>query len=302
MSVPRQIIPGRVYMVTRRCTQRQFLLRPDAATTNAFTYCLGLAAAGANMGVVAFLAHSNHHHTIVVDRDGRMPEFLERFHKLLAKHQNALRGRWENFWASEATSVVELQDADDVLAKMTYALTNPVKDHLVQRAHHWPGASSLHANLDGRTIRASRPRRFFRPDGDLPKSMTFACVRPPGLEHLTHSAWQAVVADRVREAEQAAALARDKQGLRVLGRARILDQRPTDHPTSREPRRQVSPRVASLNKWARIEALRRNKAFIAAYQHARTLWQAGHDAIFPIGTYWLRRFAGVPTAVDAAPA
>ena len=60
------------------------------------------------MHVLAFLAHSNHHHTVVVDTCGRMPEFLELFHKLVAKHQNALRGRWENFWASEATSVVEL--------------------------------------------------------------------------------------------------------------------------------------------------------------------------------------------------
>jgi len=85
-------------MVTRRCTQRQFLLRPDPETTKAFLYCLALAAEHARMQVVAFLAHSNHHHTIVVDTEGRMPEFLECFHKLLAKHQNALRGRWENFW------------------------------------------------------------------------------------------------------------------------------------------------------------------------------------------------------------
>ena len=27
--LPRQVLPGQFYMVTRRCTQRQFLLRPD---------------------------------------------------------------------------------------------------------------------------------------------------------------------------------------------------------------------------------------------------------------------------------
>jgi triacylglycerol lipase len=31
-------------MITRRCTQRQFLLRPDPATNNAFVYCLAVAA------------------------------------------------------------------------------------------------------------------------------------------------------------------------------------------------------------------------------------------------------------------
>jgi hypothetical protein len=34
MSLPRQVLPGQFYLVTRRCTQRQFLLRPDAATAD----------------------------------------------------------------------------------------------------------------------------------------------------------------------------------------------------------------------------------------------------------------------------
>lgn len=55
-------------------------------------YCLALAAQRTQMHVFAFLAHSNHHHTFVVDTRGRMPEFLELFHKLGAKHQNAIRG------------------------------------------------------------------------------------------------------------------------------------------------------------------------------------------------------------------
>ena len=44
MTLPREIIPGRFYMVTRRCTQRQLLLRPDEETNNAFLYCLAEAA------------------------------------------------------------------------------------------------------------------------------------------------------------------------------------------------------------------------------------------------------------------
>jgi putative transposase len=59
----------------------------------------------------------------------------------------------------------------------------------------------------------------------------------------------------------------------------------------------VSPRVASVNKWARIEAIQRNKAFLAAYRAARDLWKAGAAAMFPWGTYWLRKFVGV--AVEA---
>jgi len=38
--LPRQVLPRQFYLVTRRCTQRQFLLRPDPETNNAFTYAL----------------------------------------------------------------------------------------------------------------------------------------------------------------------------------------------------------------------------------------------------------------------
>jgi hypothetical protein len=31
-------------MITRRCTQLQFLLRPDEETNNAYLYCLAVAA------------------------------------------------------------------------------------------------------------------------------------------------------------------------------------------------------------------------------------------------------------------
>lgn len=155
VSLPREVIPGRFYMVTRRCTQRQFLLRPDAQTNNAFLYCLADAAQRCNIAVLLTHAMSNHHHTIVFDRDGNLPVFTEHFHKLVAKSQNALRGRWENFWSAEQVCVVHLVDAADVMRKLVYVATNPVKDRLVERVHHWPGVNGLAALLAGRR---SRPR------------------------------------------------------------------------------------------------------------------------------------------------
>ena len=69
-----------------------------------------------------------------------------------------------------------------------------------------------------------------------------------------------------------------------------------DRPSSHEPRRELSPRVAARDKWARIEALLRDRAFRLAYRAARAAWLLGERAIFPAGTYWLRRFAAVPVA------
>jgi hypothetical protein len=73
------VLPGQFYLVTRRCTQRQLLLRPDAATNNAFTYCLIEAAQRTQVEVLLPCAMSNHHHTVILDRYGRYPEFVEHF-------------------------------------------------------------------------------------------------------------------------------------------------------------------------------------------------------------------------------
>jgi len=100
MSLPRAIIPGRRYLITRRCSERRFFMRPDRETNNAFVYCMALAARKSRVSVVCVGTTSNHYHAVVVDNRGRLPEFLEQFHKLFAKHQNALRGRWEAFWAA----------------------------------------------------------------------------------------------------------------------------------------------------------------------------------------------------------
>jgi hypothetical protein len=35
---PRQVLPRQFYLITRRCSRRELLLRPDPATNNAFPY------------------------------------------------------------------------------------------------------------------------------------------------------------------------------------------------------------------------------------------------------------------------
>jgi putative transposase len=278
-------------MLTRRCTQRQFLMRPDRETNNAFIYCLAVAAERFKIRVLFTAAMSNHHHTGIEDPDGQYPAFLELFHKLFAKCQNALRGRWENFWSSEQTSVVRLVDPGDILDKMTYALANPVKDGLVEKAHHWPGVTSLHALPHGKPLVASRPKHFFREDGPMPEVVSLTLAKPIDFKDLATDAFAALVLERVRTYEENAAAERRRTGAQVLGRRGVLQQKWSARPDSREPRRHLKPRVAARSKWSRIEALLRNHHFRDAYAAARDAFSAGiRDVVFPAGTYWLRRF------------
>jgi len=181
-----------------------------------------------------------------------------------------------------------------VLRKVVYAATNPVNAQLVERAHQWPGVNGITALLAQRPLHITRPRHFFRADGTMPEAVTLQLVLPPELGD--PDAFRAAVRGEVAAVEVAAAAARQSAGTRVLGRRGVLCQSWRAVPCRRAPRRQLRPQVAARSVWSRIEALLRNRAFLAAYRQARQQWAAGAVIPFPPGTYWLRRHAGVPLA------
>jgi hypothetical protein len=131
-------------------------------------------------------------------------------HKLVARSQNALRGRWENLWSSEQTCVVRLVGREAVMDKLVYTASNPVQDHLVDRAHHWPGVNGLTALLTGRPLRATRPLHFFRPDGPMPDAVELALTVPPELGPA--DAVLAELRDRVHAVEVERAAERQRTG------------------------------------------------------------------------------------------
>lgn len=292
--VPRAVFPGRFYFVTRRATQRQFLLRPDEDTNNAFVYCLADAAARYGIDVIQITVMSNHHHAVVFDRRGEINAFTEHLHKYTAKCINVIRGRSENLWSSEPVCKIKCLDGRSVMAKVVYAAINPVKDFLVDTVAHWPGVNSLYSLLNDCPLHATRPRHFFRDDGPMPEQLTLRLVLPPELGD--PEAFRQTLRERVHRIEKHFAELRARTGRRVLGRQRVLRQSWRDSPTSNEPRRGQRQYVAARNRWACIEATLRDRQFLAEYRAARTLLLAGRPAVFPPGTYWLQRFAGVTVA------
>lgn len=275
-------------MISRRCTQRQFLLRPDEDTRQNFAYCLAEAATRFDITVVLSQMEANHHHTLVYDTHGRDVEFREHFHKMVAKAQNARRGRWENLWASVEPSVVVVSP-DDVLEKLVYIATNPVKDDLVERVHHWPGPKFVQALLGGRAMTIKRPRFFFSKKGKMPAEVRLQLKLPDHFEGKAELL--AALQRRIAEVEEECRAERIHNGRRLLGRARVLRQWWGERPSGREPRRGLNPRVAVRDKWLRIKTLQRNAEWQSEYREAYKAMRAGLSYAFPYGTYWFRRFA-----------
>jgi len=292
MTAPRQVLPGTIYLVTRRCIQRQFLLKPSKLVNEVFLYLLALASRRFEIDVHAFCVLSNHFHLVVTDPHARLPAFHQFLDALVARAVNASLGRWETFWAPDSYSAVRLVSPDDVLDKAAYVLANPVAAGLVRTGRLWPGLWSAPEWIGGESLRARRPNHFFDPKGLLPEAVELTMTAPPGFAS----------AEEFRNQLSTALAAREAQALRsrggaFLGVARVLAQSPTSRPAPGEPRRALNPRVAARDKWKRIEALGRLIDFLRSYRRAWAARRAGRDGVtFPNGTYLLRVVHGVPCA------
>ncbi len=293
MSLPRPVLAGATYLVTRSCTQRQFLLKPSTAVLQVFLYCLAIAARRFGVVVHAAIVMSNHYHLVVTDPHGKIPEFYAWLNEFVARALNRRYGRRENFWAApEATSRVQLLDSNAVLDKVVYTLTNPVEAGLVSHGNKWPGIRLAGPHKQ----RIERPRFFFRSNGPLPDEVELVLeVAPVDAPNAKAAAKMIERAVAAREEEIRKQFREEKR--KFLGSAAILRQRITDTPTSPAPHGNLSPTVATRNKWLRIEALQRSRAWTTGYAAAMKQWRDGaRDVLFPAGTYLMARLHGVAVA------
>jgi len=299
MTAPRQVLPGTTSLITRRCSERRFFLRPTAVTNEIFLYVLAVAAKRYNVLVHAFCVLSNHYHLVVTDQDGCLPAFEQYLDSLVARATNCSLGRFEGFWAGATSySAVSHADLEDVIEKAAYTLANPVAAGLVQSGAEWPGVWSSPELIGSETLLARRPKVFFSGDGYMPEVADLELTTPPGFasarefrERLSHAL------DRL---EKKIRRERASEGLAFLGRAKVLAQRWWARPAPGEPRFKLNPRVAAMDKWKRIEAISRLKSFLSEYRAAWLAMSEGESGVlFPPGTYHLRVVHAVPCAPAA---
>jgi len=285
-----------MYKVTRRTTQRLYLLLPTKMTHEVFGYCLGVALERFGIRMHAVTVLSNHYHIDVTDPYGLLPEFKHLLNLLVARALNAHWGRFENFFASDGPSDVELATPEEVLDRMVYTLTNPVKDGLVRSGGEWGGLTSYGMRF-GTKMEFRRPEEFFDKNGALPEKVVVEVSRPDILPELSDEELFVLLMRKVKERERELLAAAKEEGRRFLGMRRVLRCKHTDSPASREPRFNLNPRVASRSKWQRIAALQRNKEWLTVYREAYEKFCAGvRDVLFPEGTYLMRVQYGVACA------
>ena len=284
VTLPRCVIPGATYLVTRRCSQRGYFLRPSEETNEIFSYALAVAAERTGVEVHVAVMMSNHWHGVVTDPRGELPKFFHIMHRLIANPMNALLGRCESFWSSHEPSAVALEDPDDVLDKMAYVIANPTQAGLVEEPSEWPGFITTTMR---EMIEARRPRVYFRAGGArMPELVQLSCTIPPVLREAGDEEVEKELHRRVGVRVAAAKRRVVERGEAFLGAEAVLQVSPWGQPSTLEPRGERRPSVAARNATLREKMIRKLTSFRQAYRNALDRWKAAdRSVVFPFGTY-----------------
>ena len=297
MTQPRPVAPGTSYFITRRCSQREFLMVPDAETRNAFAYILAFASQKSGVRVHAAEMMSNHYHCVVTDVEGRIPEFFQTLHHHFAKFQNAKHDRGGGFWETTQTYAAVLGDGIDVLRKSLYTLANPLRAGIVEKAEEWIGLRAIWTNQNQSRIDCTRPARYFDKNS-WPETLTLELSPPSDREDSVDKDDGFISAD-LRTIEIELAEKRKRERTVVWGIKHALSLGPGDFPRTPEKRRSIKPKVIAHDLKLRRELGLQLRGFQAEHRVCYENLRLGKPRTFPQHTWKWHVLGGYPREGEA---
>jgi putative transposase len=292
MTMPRRVVAGVTYALTRRTLDRRFYLKPSRELNEVYLYALAHAQQKYDVGIHAFVAMSNHPHENVTDPNGVLPDFMRDLRREIALGAKQLYGIPANVWSAEKPSAVELLGGKAELQKIVYTLLNPVRAGLVAHAAEWPGAISLPGV---REIEVRRPDMWFG-DG-RPEVLTLKITPPPSWAG-SEDEWHVWLASELASGEDRIRRERAEQEAAFMGKQRVLMQHPFDRPRTPDdlvPGR--NPSLATGGDGALMRAaILELRQWRRAYREALVRWRVDKTATFPMGTWWVVQRAGAVIA------
>ena len=300
-AYPRWIKEGSVYSITQRTVDRMFLFLPSPVLRNIVGACAARALARFPVRLYWLDVNINHEHMGIGPMDGsaesltNVTRFKQLYHRLLAEKINRLLGREGSIFSS-ASRDTECLDDEAAAQQLFYAMTNPVKDGLVERAAHWQGFSSYTALALGideaftyidRTAwhKTGKKKGKEKEPEAFTKSIHLHFTPLPGMAHLSEGQRQSMIRRHVRDLEQHFRDLREQQGLTAMSKARLekLDYR--DRPTS-SPKKTAKPLCHASTAEAALAYKDSFKIFLDAYRTASASYRLGcADVVFPSGSF-----------------
>ena len=289
--------PGQLYLVTTRCHQARFFLRPDRELNEAVLEWLARAQLRfPRLRILAICVMSNHLHLVVRDEEAELAAWAGYFLCNLACAVNRIRGRsgtcFERRYSAEP-----ILDDEALIDRLAYVVANPVKAGLCKRARDWPGVVLYAAQakplvipvswLDRDRVRFARVRARLRsqwaPKHDAFRVQGSLIITPFTPTHSSRRAGEAVT-DAIEARERELAQERRRSGRKTLTRKQVLAQRWQAAP----PRPQRSPRPLCHASDAGLRKRYREgfHEFVSLFREASARLRAGEpNARFPAWCY-----------------
>ena len=297
---PRWIRNDATYSEVQRTVDRCFLFKPDEITRQIIGSSAGRALQ--KFPVKLYWLDFNIDHK----QNGIKPlsdepehiqnyaKFNQLFNSLVARGINKHLGREGAIYSSRNRST-EAVDDQSLEQQLFYAVTNPVKDGLVDRVANWKGFSSYIQLATGEVERfryidwsawhkAGGKRNKKSPEAYV-KTVEVKLTPIPAWEHMTVPQRQAYFRREVRKLEQKFREERESEGRSVMGPRSLekLDHR--EHP-KKPAERTNKPICHASTVEAANEYRERLRAFWDEYYKASDLWRRGvHSVEFPRGSF-----------------
>lgn len=244
---PRRWKENAAYAEVKRTVDRQFLLKPIPEVKNIIGASLGRALK--RYPVKLYWAEGNVNHMQI----GRSPlpgmtdncsKFDQMFYSLLSRGINKLWGRDGPVWSSRNRST-EVVDDQSLEQQLFYAVTNMVKDGLLDRACHTKGFSCYAALATGKVEKYwyTDWTAWWKDGGKRSKKPMSAYRRWVEVKYAPLPDWEAMAEHKrqahfrreVRALEQEYRERRRKEGKREKGPVKLWELDPRDRPqTSKE--------------------------------------------------------------------
>ena len=275
MASGRMYHRGEIHMVTNRCEEGRFFMKPRKKVREVIAYWFAKAMDkyGDGLDVYAFCFLSNHFHMLCRDRGGQLAQFMEYFQGNVARAVNrALERGGAHFWQGHYDD--QIVDGENAFwTKYLYITTNAVKAGLVRRTEHWRGFCSFDAAVSGKPIIAvglNRTKFHAANRGGKRRSMSefeerfeFSLATPPDLLNLSHKKRSEHLRELILQADKRCAANRSNEP--ALGMRKVLEI-PWHHKPQAPKRRRPTQRFACDTKEAEQARLEGYRDFIGEYK------------------------------------
>jgi hypothetical protein len=239
----------------------------------------------------------NRHQVAVTDVPGDLPGFKNSLHGNLARGLNAKRGRIDAFWGGDRSFDTTPSDDEEWLEDLVCLDTSHVEAGLVTDGEQWPGVTTYGWRF-GETRTFQRPSWYYDPKRpENPRVVRVTRVRPNIMTHLTDDELFELLMEKCRRRVHVLREQMSRDGRRFIGVEQLKKDRWNRVARSfgHTERRRSDGSIDRLRARARAKT-RRTRDWERRYAKARGELLSGGAPVFPYGTYYLHRHAGVRVA------